>query len=352
MHGGDRYRNSVVLDLSVNINPLGTPGFLTEAMQRGISEAAFYPDILQERARAAAAELYGRRTDIRPEWVIPGNGASELITAVFHGLRPESILIPVPSFTGYLRAENYGCRIDRFFMPEENGFSPAEELGLQIKPDTGLIILTNPGNPSGAMYEPELLRRLLTISRERRIPVLLDECFISFTGRETESGLYLLEEFPNLMVLRAFTKIFALPGLRLGLLFTADAGLRKKVMDALPEWNLSAFSEQVLFAAAEHREEIYTFTDITAEETARLRQRFTDSLRCCGVRVYPSASNFILTRGMGQDREKLLKQGILTRCCQDMRPLTEDHIRLAVCREAEQDKFTDTLMMSRRMLNS
>ena len=347
MHGGDRYRNRVTADLSVNLNPLGVPECLKEGIKKGESEALFYPDPLQERAREAAAELYGRYTDISPQWIIPGNGASELITAVFHGLRPRSILIPAPCFTGYLRAGKYGCRIDLFPFREENGFIPEEGLGLAVKPDTDLIILTNPVNPSGVMYDPALLKDLLILARERRIPVLLDECFISFTGREAESGLYLLKEYPQLMVLRAFTKIFSLPGLRLGLLFSSDAVIREKLKAALPEWNLSSFSEQVLIMAGEHREELYTFIEKTAVETAGLRERFTAGLRNAGIRVYPSAANFILTRGMGSMREPLLKKGILTRSCDDMPPLNEDFIRMAVRPDKEQELLLDMLIISR-----
>ena len=347
MHGGDRYRNCVTVDLSVNLNPLGVPECLKEGMTRGISEAGFYPDPFQQRAREAAAGLYGRYTDIDPEWIIPGNGASELITAVFHGLRPRSILIPAPCFTGYLRAEKYGCRIELFPLREENCFIPEGGIGLAVKPDTDLIILTNPVNPSGVMYDTSLLKDLLILAGERRIPVLLDECFISFTGRDAESGLHLLKEYPQLMVLRAFTKIFSLPGLRLGLLFTTDAALREKLRAALPEWNLSAFSEQALITAEEHREEIYSFIEKTAAATAGLRESFAKRLQAAGIRVYPSAANFILTGGMKKSREYLLKNGILTRSCGDMPPLTDDYIRLAVRPEAEQKLLLELLAMSR-----
>ena len=372
-HGGDRYRNTIHLDFSVNLNPLNTPDFLRAAMQEGIREVGFYPDPEQEAAKKAAAGFYSEMSGlvIDPLWIIPGNGASELISAVVHAICPREVLIPAPCFTGYLHAchserkegsidspaggdgvplsfmgtegHSGSDRVVFYRTKEEKGFSPDDGLGMLIGPKTELLILTNPGNPAGRLIDPALLRRILQITRERKIPVLLDECFMEFTGRTAESGLNLLSEYPNLMVLRAFTKIFSMPGLRLGILFTSDQVLQRKISAALPEWNLSCFAEAVLIAAAEERTVLLEYINDTVQKTGRLREMMAGRLSELGVNVYPSDANFLLTKGLSEYREGLLKEGILTRSCGDMWPLTDEYIRLSVRPGAEQEVLFTSL---------
>ena len=345
-HGGDCYRNQVRLDFSVNLNPLGMPDCFRDALERGMKGVGRYPDPLTEAPRIAAALFYSERygTSLSPEEIFPGNGASELIAAVYHGLRPRRILLTAPCFTGYLHGINSAeTKVDRYETEEALSFQVDEGFGMRIRPDTELVILNNPCNPGGGMPDRKLLRDLLRLTAERHIPVLLDECFLEFTGRLKDSGLYLMEEYPNLMVLRAFTKSFAMPGVRLGLLFVRDRRLREKVRSALPEWNLSSFGQEVLITAAEERSLLYRFLDRTAEETERLRHVMEECLQREGIRVIPSSANFLLTLGLTEYAEPLLKQGILVRRCRDMQPLSGEYIRLAVRPEDEQELFFDAL---------
>ncbi len=338
-HGGDRYRNRIRTDFSVNLNPLDIPEVLQDALQRGITNVKYYPDILQDEERKAAALFYGGRFKCTPdpEWMIPGNGASELIQTVIRELRPRRVLLPVPCFTGYLRAVTEAAdAVDFYETKKECGYQPDAAFGMELKADTELLILTNPGNPSGRLLDRELLLQLLRITRERKIPVLLDECFLEFTGQEERSMIPYLAEYPNLMVLRAFTKIFALPGLRLGVLMTADPLLGRRIRLALPEWNLSSFATEVLVTAAKEREALYTFLDRTAEYVRKERSRMTGQLLELGFPVQASDANFFLTDGPGELSEELKARGILIRTCEDMEPLDRTMVRLAVRPEEEQ----------------
>ena len=96
-HGGDIYRNQVRLDFSVNVNPLGMPESVRQALQEAVESCTEYPDIRQEALRAAVSDTLGVRT----EDILLGNGASELFMAVVHALKPGKTVIPVPSFYGY-----------------------------------------------------------------------------------------------------------------------------------------------------------------------------------------------------------------------------------------------------------
>ena len=120
-HGGDIYRNPVKLDFSVNINPLGIPERVREVLTQAVSECTHYPDMEAEELLQAI----GRMTGVSTEHIVCGNGASELFVALMHALKPEKILIPVPSFLGYEKAAAAsGAEVRYYHMSEENGFSP------------------------------------------------------------------------------------------------------------------------------------------------------------------------------------------------------------------------------------
>ena len=116
IHGGDRYRNQVQYDFSVNINPLGIPQGIRKAMQLAAEDADKYPDIRYEKLRAAIGKKHG----ISPDAVICGNGASELLSAVLLSLRPKRVFLPVPSFYGYERAA-FSCGGADYLFSYERG---------------------------------------------------------------------------------------------------------------------------------------------------------------------------------------------------------------------------------------
>lgn len=111
VHGGDIYRNCISLDYSVNINPLGIPASVEAALREAVSLCSRYPDIRQEKLKAAIAEM----DKVSADEILCGNGASELFPAILHALKPKKILIPVPSFYGYeWAAGTEACEVSYF----------------------------------------------------------------------------------------------------------------------------------------------------------------------------------------------------------------------------------------------
>lgn len=97
IHGGDIYRNEVKLDFSVNVNPLGTPESVVAALHGAVERCGNYPDMKAEKLKRAVSS----QLNVPEEYLLFGNGASELFMAVVHGIKPEKTVIPVPSFYGY-----------------------------------------------------------------------------------------------------------------------------------------------------------------------------------------------------------------------------------------------------------
>ncbi len=331
IHGGDIYRNQIELDFSVNVNPLGMPKSVELALMQAVKESACYPDILAEELKKSVAFCLG----VPEESLLFGNGASELFLAVVHAVSPKKTVIPVPSFYGYeYAARAAGGNICYVPLREQNGFCVDEELLNFLDETVDLLFLANPNNPVGNTIEPELLYRILCHCRARHILVVLDECFAEFCGEEV-SALPWREEFPNLLIVRAFTKIYAIPGVRLGYLIGTEKRLLKRIGEQLPEWNLSTFAQRAGCAACQE----LSYVAETKREVAKERRFLKEGLEALGITVYEGAANFLFLKSELFLYEELRKRHILIRDCSNYRGLKAGYYRVAVKQRKENEKL-------------
>ena len=308
-HGGDIYRNQIRLDFSVNTNPLGMPDSVREALHQAVEEAEHYPDIhAQELANAVAEQLR-----ISEKKLVFGNGASELFHAVLHAVKPSKILIPVPSFLGYEEAaKTMDCEVIFYEMKKEEKFCLTERILDALDESISLVFLANPNNPVGNLVEPELILEIAEKCRQCDITLVLDECFMELTGKEQKySFLSYLEEFPNVVVVRAFTKLYAIPGVRLGYL-VCEQTLAEKIRLQLPEWNLSVFAQRAGVAAIKEQ-------------------------------GYDSDADYLLFYSEKKLDELFLQRGILIRDCSNFRGLQSGYYRIAVKSEEQNRIFAEVL---------
>ncbi|MCM1136447.1 MAG: aminotransferase class I/II-fold pyridoxal phosphate-dependent enzyme [Clostridium sp.] len=335
IHGGDVYRNHVKMDFSVNINPLGPPESVKKALHKAVADCNRYPDIMQEQLKKAV----GAMLNVPEEALLFGNGASELLMACAQGIKPKRTVIPVPSFYGYeYAAEAAGGEIIYYKTRSEEGFCPGEDFFETLTKGTELVFLANPGNPSGKIISREYLKRLLSYCRERGIFVILDECFIEFcTGNN--SMLEEVRQFENLLLVRAFTKIFAIPGVRLGYLICSNGPLLEKIGRQLPEWNLSCFAQAAGQVCAVEK----AYLNKTADYVAGERKFLTDGLKRRGIAVVSGEANFLLVYSSEELYEKLLSKGILIRDCGNFRGLSKGFYRIAVKSRKENEALLGAL---------
>lgn len=331
MHGGDIYRNQVDMDFSVNINPLGMPEGVEEALREAVGHCLEYPDISAEKLKNAVADALA----VKEEQLLFGNGASEIFMGIVHAVQPKKVLIPIPSFYGYeYAAEAVGGSIVYFSLREEREFLPDEALYEALTEDIDLVYLANPNNPTGKRMSREYVRKLLTVCREKGILVVLDECFIEFCGNGC-SMLAETENFDNLLLVRAFTKIYAIPGVRLGYLVCSNRILLQRISHQLPEWNLSVFAQRAGVACVGQT----TFVAETVAYVARERQFLEEGLHRLGLRVFSGEANYILVYSRRPLYEELLKQGILIRDCANFKGLSKGYYRIAVKQREENEKL-------------
>lgn len=343
VHGGDVYRNEVKLDYSVSLNPLGVPEKIRSAALKGLDEITHYPDPYHIELRTALAKA--EKTD--PEKIVCGSGASELIMAAVHAFMPHKALITAPCYSGYetaLRASE--AAITEYPLSESDDFELGEGILDMISEDTDIVFITDPNNPTGRLTDEELIVRIAEKCAACGAVLMIDECFRPLTGRGS-SGLPHGKgssdaAFGTVLHLRAFTKTFAIPGIRLGYIITDDISAVDKIRKHLPEWNISRIAERAGAAASE----LMTDSDYisrAAAEIARERVYLTGELESLGIRVYPGDANYLLIRTESGLYEKLLANGILIRRCANFHGLDETYYRIAVRRHEDNVILTDVL---------
>lgn len=347
LHGGDVYRNSVQYDFSVNINPLGMPSGCMEAAKRGVEFCMQYPDWRGEELCRALAEAEG----VREEQVILGNGAAELLYTLTACLRPERVLIPVPAFGEYEAAvAAYGGKCDFWEMQEKAGFRLEDAFLGAVQEFTDLVILCNPNNPAGVSINKELLLQIAGKCEKTGTWLCVDECFLPFTEREGELTLkHSLEAFPHLVVLRAFTKIYGMPGLRLGYAMTADKGMLSRFRRCLQPWNTSVPAQMAGIQALKAQGFVEQTVKLVREEREFLCGELADLPSGIVDKIYPSEANFILMRSRVDLYSRMLARGFLIRNCRDYRGLVPEqggltaYFRIAVRTHGENRAILDCM---------
>ena len=335
IHGGDIYRNHVDIDFSVNVNPLGTPECIKEALHKAVEMCEKYPDMAAERLGVAVSAFLG----VPREYLLFGNGASELFMAIVHGLKPKKVVIPVPSFYGYeYAAQSVDSEIIYYAMKRESNFCVKEDLSLILTEDVDILFLANPNNPIGNLLDKEMIKRLLLHCRNKGIYVVADECFIEFCGNQS-SLLSEIREFEHLILVRAFTKIFTIPGVRLGYLVCKSKAVHTKIARQLPEWNISCFAQEAGCICAKQTE----FISETKNFIEKERQFMEEGFERKGFHTFPSESNFITIYSDIPLYEKLLKRGILIRDCSNFRGLGKGFYRIAVKSRKENEILLENL---------
>ena len=332
MHGGNIYGNEIEYDFSVNLNPLGPPELVRDALAAALNHVEEYPDPEYRELRRGLANYW----QLAKEQLVPGNGASELILGIIRTLAPKNCMVTAPCYSGYetaLNAAAPSCRIHRIPLRAEDDFTLPENICQEIarvKPN--LLILTNPNNPNGKRISANRLREIVDACRTAGTVLLVDECFLALSGGDEDSLIHCIrsEALPA-VVLRAFTKTFAIPGVRLGYA-VCSAPMAERIQRELPEWNLSVFAQYAGRAALEASAGGTSgYLTASVEMVAREREYLMAELESLGLRVFPSDANYILFQSRDRElHQKLLDKGILIRDCRDYHGLTAGFYRTAV----------------------
>lgn len=327
-HGGE-IKDKIEYDFSVNVNPLGMPDYVKKAIVESIDSLCDYPDRLCTELRNSIAKHEGMDAN----QILCGNGASELIMAVCAFVSNKmTALVQAPTFSGYERAvKAYGGEVvyyrdyNEAIAIIEN--STENAAAKRKANDINIIFICNPNNPTGEVVNKKELIKLLDIAKDKNILVVVDECFIDFTHEESlvdQTG------YENLIVVKAFTKFYALAGVRLGFI-CARQELCEKIANYLPEWNVSTIAQLAGRVALSDEERADRWKKDTLKLIDAERAYLTDKLTALGFEVSDSKANFLLCKSKDSDIwEKLRNAGILVRDCGNFNGLNSSYIRICV----------------------
>jgi adenosylcobyric acid synthase len=311
---GDRMVPPGSLDFAVNVVPAGPPEWLRKQLAAALEHVSSYPD--ESAAVRALAERHGRS----PDEVLPTNGASEAFWLLAAALRPERAVVIYPSFTESEAA------LRAFGQPVERVFRDREDFSLDpgaVPEDADLVAVGNPNNPTGTLDRATVLEAMV---RTGRI-LVVDEAFMEFAAEEPES-LAGRSDLPGAVVVRSLTKLWSLPGIRAGYLL-GPPDLLDSLRAVRQPWPVSSLACAAIVACA--RDEATPRK--VAEEIGEARNVLSAGLaQLPGVRVWPSAANFLLIRvphGPGV-RARLRSRGIAVRPAETFPGLTPDHLRVAI----------------------
>ena len=333
-HGGDVYTQPARLDFSANVNPAGMPPPVRQALEASAAQAAVYPDPYCTALRRGLSQAEG----VPERWILCGNGAAELIYSFAYALpKDRPALVVSPAFSEYETAcAAAGVPTERYLLREADGFSLTEAILALDLSRYAAVFLASPNNPTGIAVAPPLLRALA----RRGVRMLFDVCFLSLTDAPDRYELpALLAECPNVTALCAFTKSYAMAGVRLGYALSADGAFLSRMSEMAPCWNVSTPAQAAGAAALG----CGGWLRASVREISAERRRLTEALAALGLAVWPGEANFLLLRAPRGLGDNLRARGILVRDCAGYAGLAPGFFRVAVRTRGENDELIQTI---------
>ena len=344
IHGGDVYSarqkmKQEPLDFSANINPMGMPPGAVRAAADALQQCTQYPDPLCRELRAALAAYEG----IPAEQIVCGNGAADLIFRIVAATHPQRALLLEPTFAEYEQAlRSMDCSIAYFPLQESEGFVLPEAFLQQLTPEINLLFLCNPNNPTGRTVSPALLQEIWKRCEEAGILLVVDECFNEFLEHPEQNTLKgVLKTGANSVILKAFTKSFAMPGLRLGYGLCGNGDLAERIFSCGQPWGVSIPAQAAGVAALQEKGYLERMRRLVQTE----RRWLSENLVRLGLCVFPSEANYILFRTETEIplRERMEQRGVLIRACGNYRGLDNRYYRIAVRGHGENERLIAAL---------
>lgn len=330
-----------VTDFSASINPLGMSPMAVRAIQENLSSLVHYPDRNCTELRNALA----RRHDLNIDQILIGNGSMELIHLLPKALRLERVLIPAPSFSEYEAAATLaGCAI-RFLTlrVEENFMIRSTDLIKEMEQGVDAVFLCNPNNPTGLLLQETEILTVLEMAKEEGIRIILDEAFVDYAERA--SMIRETDRYPNLIIIRSFTKFYGMPGLRVGYLVANEAVI-SNLEKFKPPWSVNHLATAAATASLMDESYIEESRRLIENERAYLSRVLSE---IPGVTVFPSSANYLLLKlsevsfQMKAVENSLAREKILVRSCGSFRGLSEWYIRVAVRSRADNQRLVRLL---------
>lgn len=314
-HGGNIFDKRIEHDFSVSLSPLGMPDGVKAAIKNNLDKFEGYPDVNQLALRQAIGTHYSITTDL----IACGNGAADLIFRIPKAVKKyttrRKALIFGPAFSEYERGL-MDAGFEVFYS-----FWNLDRLLEEIEcGEYGSVFAANPSNPMGLLLDGEEVRAIAETCEASQTFLIMDECFLELTREEKEATLLgIIDRLPHSIVLRSFTKTYAMAGLRLGYAIFGDRDVASSVLEQGQPWSLSGIAETAGIAALNETEYVRRSIDLISVE----RDYVAGALKNLGLNPSKSKANYLFFSGpVGLD-EALIERGILIRNCGNYKGIGE-----------------------------
>ncbi|MFD2923729.1 pyridoxal phosphate-dependent aminotransferase [Halobacillus naozhouensis] len=328
----------VTYDFSVNVNPLGTPAWLQEQWGSFFELITNYPDPHAEDLRRTIALQEG----ISEKQILVGNGASELLTLIGREFAGKRLLIVEPTFSEYrMIASMNNCTVESVFLTESEGWGlPLERIKSKLG-GIDLVVICHPNNPTGVSYKQNKLFELLNELERRGVSLLVDEAFYDFVHNEP-TLIQHINESSHLIILRSLTKMYSIPGLRVGYLAGSER-LVQKLASYQPTWSVNALAQHIAVGCIND----HSYRQQTREFIYSEKEQVFSRLKKLSFTVSKSDVNYYLLGGYPSLSDTLLpfllKNRVAVRHTYNFPGLNGDYVRLAIRTKQENDYLLELL---------
>lgn len=338
-------KKEAIVNFAGNVNPLGLPASVKEAVATHADLFSSYPD----REYLSLRNVLSNYCDVPADYILPGNGSSELIALLIEARAPKHTLILGPTYSEYSRELTFsGSTQDYYHLQENSDFRPdLEDLFHTLSDGYDFLIICNPNNPTSSAIFRDELKELLAFCKRKNIFVMIDETYVEFAPDISAiTAVPLTKQFSNLMVLRGVSKFYAAPGMRFGYGITGNSEFLKTMREKQIPWSLNslgAFAGEMLFQDHDYYQQ--TRNLILSE-----RQKMYETIKKLPTfKIYPAYANFLLVKILKDGVtsfdvfERCIQKGLMIRDCSSFQCLEGEYVRFCIQMPEENQRLLDLL---------
>lgn len=335
-----------IINFGANVNPLGLSASVKAALASHLDILSSYPD----REYTSLREVLSAYCRIPSDYILPGNGSSELISLLIDALSPKHTLILGPTYSEYSRELSFsGSTQEYYHLKEEQDFRlDADDLCTVLaKGNYDLLIICNPNNPTSSAILHDDMEKLLCFCADHGVFVMIDETYVEFAPDiEAVTAVPFTQRFTNLCVLRGVSKFFAAPGMRFGYAVTGNQDFLREMKEKQIPWSLNsvgAYAGELLFQDQD-------YIDRTRQLILTERGRMYDALsQLASFKVFQPYANFLLLKILKEEKtafdvfETCIKNGLMIRDCSSFQCLDGEFVRFCIMMPEDNSRLLKVL---------
>lgn len=350
-HGGNIYEVAEMLgcdvseitDMSSNLNPLGPPDGLFGHLTEKLASLCALPEVDAAGISKKVAERYG----ISPENILAGNGTTQLIYTIPLALDIQKALIVSPTYADYKDALlMHDVSYDLHYLKEEEDFRLNPDALVHAAGDNDIVFICNPNNPTGGYIEGDVLEDMA-----KRLPTTLfviDESYLPFVKNSREKSM-VGRLLPNMLVLNSMSKVFRIPGLRIGFLISHEY-IIEKFNDYVMPWSVNSLAQEAVSFLMDKDTDVDNYLKNTERFVAEERERFLKAFQGNPhIQFFPGETYFVIGKLLGNLQaedvyHRLAREKFLIRNCANFDGLSEKFIRISLKDRSTNMKFSEKLL--------